>query len=450
MRGVALLLALQTGVGVVGGLAFPAQPPPGDLHTPSSFQTTTTTSGTAAAAVTDPAQATFPSTSTTSTSSSSSYSPTPTLLFLPVSGASPDPLGISKVSGFYGPGAWTAWFLTIVASWIGGIREPGKRIDVNTALFLLGTNWAAVDVFRSIHALRSVRPDQPDYEVEFTKGMGNYAAAFTIAFWGIIHALLQMVTLSSAMRARMLVVGMVLPLVALTATAFGPILARLDGHAINSFPALYWKGMREDTHSTVIKLYVTATPILLIAPAVGYLYKEYDSIFPRRLKTIFTIIKEVAVSDAADLALTLYILLSLVTLLVSVLLSLVKNDEAYLWGMAPFLLLFSPIILVSGPIACLVLIPGNTIVYIFEGYLGLGSNASESCFFMPCAPQTIKEEDQLYALLAGLFALGYELALPLYKKLRQGYRERRLFVQDVEGRLRQFEMRRTTAAARGS
>jgi hypothetical protein len=175
----------------------------------------------------------------TRTTSSPSSSPTEsesTKLFLPVTTAPPDPLGITQVSGFYGPGAWAAWFLTIVASWVRIFRKSKERVDLNTALFLLGTNWAAVDIFRSIHALQSLLPNQPEYELNFTKCMGSYGAAFAVVFLGAVHALLQIpftILLFGGMecmsrRLRTLVVGLVLPLIALTATAFGPVLTGLE------------------------------------------------------------------------------------------------------------------------------------------------------------------------------------------------------------------------------
>jgi hypothetical protein len=444
MRGVVVLLAFQIGVGVVGGLALAL---PADLHTPtSSIQTSTLPS----IRSTDPAQAIPQSTgssTSTSVSSSSTYTSAKSApLFLSVSAASPDPLGISKVSGFYGPGAWAAWFLTIVASWVGGIHGTKKKVDVNTALFLLGANWAAVDVFRSIHALRSLRSDQLDYTIEFSKGMGNYAAAFTVTFWGVFIALLQMCLVFSEERARMLIVGLVLPLIALTATIFGPVFTGLGGSALNLFPALYWIGMGDELHGITVML-AAATFILVLAPLIGALvFQERNTLFPRWVKTTVSTIKEIVNSDAAGMAFGLYVVFSFVTLVVSVILCISKNDEVYLWGMSPFLILFSPILLITGPMGWLVVIPGSIVVYLFKGYLHFGSNVSESCFFMQCAPQSIKEEDQLYALLAGLFALGYEIAPHAFKKLRDRYRERRLFFQQVEERLEQSEMRRRAAA----
>jgi hypothetical protein len=446
MRCAGVLLVLHIGVLGVGGLALPA-----NLHTPtSSIQTSRSAPITTTETIKDSAQAITQSTrtNTAAASSSSSYSYSSsksTPLFLSVSASFPDPLGISRVSGFYGPGAWAAWFLTIVASWVGGIRESNKKVDVNTMLFLLGANWAAVDIFRSIHASRSLRPDQPEYNLEFPKGMGNYAAAFSVTFWGTFHSLLQMCFLYSEKRIRMLAVGIVLPLIALTATALGPVFTGMDGNALNDFPALYWKGMGDELHGIVVML-AAATLILLLAPLIAFLCGKRHTIFPRWVTTTFAAIKEFLNSDAMGTAIGFYILFSFITLVISVIICIAKNDAVYLWGMAPFLILFLPILLITGPMGWLVVIPGSIVAYICKGYLGFGSNFSESCFFMPCAPQTIKEEDQLYALLAGLLALGFELVVPVFKKLRDVFRERRLFIQDVEGRMRQFEMRRTTGA----
>jgi hypothetical protein len=65
-----------------------------------------------------------------------------------------DPYGIANVSGFYGPGAWSGWMLAMLASFIRIYTKPHARIDPNTWLFVLGTNWAAVDVLRLLPDIR--------------------------------------------------------------------------------------------------------------------------------------------------------------------------------------------------------------------------------------------------------------------------------------------------------
>jgi hypothetical protein len=319
-----------------------------------------------------------------------------------------------------------------------------KKVDVNTALFLLGTNWAAVDVFRSIHTLRSIHPDQPNYKVHFIKGMGSYGAAFTVVFWGTFQTILQAsLTLlllandQSHLRRRflMLILGLVLPLIALTATTFGPVTYGLGSGILDFFPALYWKGMGSDTHAILVT-YAAGTGILIVAFFIIAFFIVVWSLLP-----LEHVMKSETVTGV------LFLCGSSSLLLFSVSLILTVKSNVYLWGTLPFLLFFSPILLGAGVMMWIVNIPGSIVVYVFKAYLRLGSNVSESCFFMPCAPQSIKEEGQLYPLLVGLFSLfAFEILPPIFGELRQRYRENRLFVQDVQGRLRQFQMRRRTRA----
>jgi len=47
--------------------------------------------------------------------------------------------------------------------------------------------------------------------------------------------------------------------------------------------------------------------------------------------------------------------------------------------------------------------PPSSIYYFF--YILWGTPISESCFFMPCAPQSIKDWDQAFSLTAALILL---------------------------------------------
>jgi hypothetical protein len=80
-------------------------------------------------------------------------------LYIAVTTAAPDLIGISKVNGWYGPGAWAAWFLTIVGSWCGLLRGSNAKIDLNTGAFLAGMNWAAVDLLRYIVQIKHAPTD---------------------------------------------------------------------------------------------------------------------------------------------------------------------------------------------------------------------------------------------------------------------------------------------------
>jgi hypothetical protein len=66
-------------------------------------------------------------------------------------------------------------------------------------------------------------------------------------------------------------------------------------------------------------------------------------------------------------------------------------------------------------------------MYDFECYLNRHFKRSQSCFFMPCAPQSIQEEDQKAALFAGLFHF-------VAQKLRNQYQDCAVFGNHVEER----------------
>jgi hypothetical protein len=64
---------------------------------------------------------------------------------------------------------------------------------------------------------------------------------------------------------------------------------------------------------------------------------------------------------------------------------------------------------------------------------------------MPCAPQSITETDQAFALLAGIFSIVVpEFGIPLFQRLLAEHRARILFQKDVE---RRIEMARITRMA---
>jgi len=46
----------------------------------------------------------------------------------------------------------------------------------------------------------------------------------------------------------------------------------------------------------------------------------------------------------------------------------------------------------------------STVFYVYKAYLRHEADPSMSCFLMPCSPQSIKDEDQIWSLFAGLFS----------------------------------------------
>lgn len=79
--------------------------------------------------------------------------------------------------------------------------------------------------------------------------------------------------------------------------------------------------------------------------------------------------------------------------------------------------------------------------YVGVAYVPRWSKASQSCFFMPCAPQSINEKDQLFALFAGLvLLLGWEVIPVLTAEFSKRYRDRQEFVQHMEEHMKQLVM----------
>jgi len=58
------------------------------------------------------------------------------------------------VSGFYGPGGWAAWCISLVASWAPILLEDYTH-NLHLIAYALYMNWAAVDCFRSLSLRRT-------------------------------------------------------------------------------------------------------------------------------------------------------------------------------------------------------------------------------------------------------------------------------------------------------
>jgi hypothetical protein len=101
----------------------------------------------------------------------------------------------------------------------------------------------------------------------------------------------------------------------------------------------------------------------------------------------------------------------------------------------------------AGSIELIVIVFYYSAAYFVLAYFRVGSSPSKSCFFMPCSPQSIREEDQLWALFAGLFSfMVCEIIGPGYKSAKDVRKKRRVFVQEVEARLRESRRAETSGA----
>ncbi|KAJ5964799.1 uncharacterized protein N7479_004675 [Penicillium vulpinum] len=385
------------------------------------------------------------------TSSSSDAAPSPSTeasesgfpVYLVVTSEPPDVLGIGNVSGFYGPGSWAAWFISIVASWGRLIRASEERFDPNTWLFLLGTNWAAVGLFRGIRMAQSIPLDSLTYDADLGSLKGSIGAAFTVTFWGSFHSSLQYlltIMLFDTLEPRRyrlwtLLLGMILPSLALMHSA-APIRTM-------NVPALYWQAINSGAYD--LNLIVAAgTPYFIMPFSVWLLwYLEISllpSVFSETLKQAFN---KVITSRMVVKVLRLFAFVSFFVVPISIIMINVTDDPRWWIGLLPIAPLYLYFLLLAFPLFWIVLAGCASAWYAFVAYVTRSVKASQSCFFMPCAPQSINEEDQLFALFAGLLVfIGWEIIPIIVKEFRKRYRDRREFVRDMEERMRDLEMRR--------
>jgi len=91
-----------------------------------------------------------------------------------------------------------------------------------------------------------------------------------------------------------------------------------------------------------------------------------------------------------------------------------------------------------------------SVMFLFKRFSG-SIESSDSCFFMPCAPQSISETDQAGALFIGLFLfLAVEIVIPLYKILKMRYRDDENFRLMVDRRFQAGVIRRVVGEATGN
>lgn len=357
-----------------------------------------------------------------------------------------DPYGIAQVSGFYGPGQWSGWFLAVISSAIRIYTNPYARFDPNTWLFVVGTNWAAVDVFRTLPMI--LRAD--DASVKVT---GTFSAALMFTFWGNIFAAMQLLILfipseSERVPTQRIIthlIGLALPSFAQTAVFLSTstktfwltdtfILGRVD---LLTIPFLYM-GISIDINwrsNTLWGFFCTTLVFSIIigvtlpALLIVWLYRTYNCVrcIGERLFASLKSLKR----RSAILVCLFYLCVGVTYLVFS---GMVYQKPAGSSFPILFLSLF-PIMFPAAVCATATFIVH--FVFIICGYLmalivtGFQS-WSAACFFMPCAPQSIFEWDQAYSLVVGIILLfGVEI-LPAVMKHRK---DRRDFVEDLESRM---------------
>jgi hypothetical protein len=151
----------------------------------------------------------------------------------------------NEVSGFYCAGAWIAWVITLMASWIPILRK-GYESNLHDIPHALYTNWAAIDMFRqkpSTHALQP-RSNEDPHKPLLVSREKVMAASFAVVGVGVVHAHMQQVAClhqlrkeetmehgnakSIRSRSHVIVLGVALPSVAWLVWAPGMYLGLLN------------------------------------------------------------------------------------------------------------------------------------------------------------------------------------------------------------------------------
>jgi hypothetical protein len=292
--------------------------------------------------------------------------------------AADESLGINNVSGFYGPGSWIAWYLTLATSWVAVIRNDHSN-NLHHIGYLLYVNWAAIDVIR-----KSVQVplDATDTDSRNISSNGPLGAALVVTWWGVVHATLQFTysILSTGgahdplyfnvrRRSTLLKVGVILPSIAgLVCFIYIP---REDfGQPI---PALCWDGMVLDRSRHISRYICAAALWSLCSSTTAVLLVDCSRFWPSSLER----------TPKEHICLTMLF---------------------YLIGFIPVSLSLPYLLALTE-----------------SGLSGRGI-WQKSCFFMPCAPHNLMEWDQAFPVFRGVFMVGYEFGLGHMPQLLRSFK----------------------------
>lgn len=342
-------------------------------------------------------------------------------LFLHLDSAAPDTIGFALVNGYYGPGSWAGWFLFVCYSWYTLLRSKSSTVDLSTISFALPLNAIAIDHFHHLKAISALKlVDDPSW----TQHGASLGAAFTVLFWGLLCMIAQGVVVLlypgflrvNGARGIILLIGSVLPAASLAAAAW-----MLDVEMIACIPALYWPGMYNSgwennmslDHWSGYALATTTGTWLLFSYAclATYLILWFTLSDRSVTRSVTHLINLLPRSWMIENPLTQFCLCLLAgTLVLVVFMTCLLTGHEYVavvmvvMSLFCFLMIavFSALWLGVGSIALI----AHVSTYLFAICFSKKTSITQSCFFMPCAPQSITELDQAIDLCTGLFILG--------------------------------------------
>ena len=266
------------------------------------------------------------------------------------------PPDFSQISGFYGPGAWAAWVITMVASWV-PVMQGDHTHNLHFIGYALYTNWAAIDFIRQVNRDPG---DNSDCSAAKQARLENTIASIAVMNVGTCQAVGQMLVYIylvahkstpsrhlSAVRRMHLSVGATLPL------------------CIMCFSSLSYYEL--DINVLMCAILGLCIVAMFTAGVAGYALGDLLSPGP----------------DFSFITFNFYIVMMVCVGMLHAVFSYTTGRAAhvaYLRCMLP----------------------------------------SPRCYFVPCAPQRIGEWDQAFTLLVALVFFLYEFGVGMFRLVRSG------------------------------
>ena len=329
--------------------------------------------------------------------------------------------------------------------------------DPNTCLFLVGMNWAAVDVVKITKAMNALnKEDEGGYQEKFNKYLGRFGAAFSVLFTGIYHTkyqLLFMMKSSNKRRLYTLAVFSLFPMCAMLGTykvLKDATPSNIHRHypktpSITSMtiPALYWRNMEYQGHLISMWFaWLTPTPIILVQVFIAtflVLSKYLPQPMPNKLHVAYKWAMENVETLQQIWGFSLPVSFCIGFLGDTI--SEKSGNPTWNWAWA----LGGPSFYILALLYLETHFPMMAIWYTFSAYFHIGSNVSDSCYFMPCSPYSLLDSDQLMALVLGLVAVVAVEGPLIWKYVKRLETSNRIWTASMEQRFSIFNARRATS-----
>ncbi|KAF2821923.1 hypothetical protein CC86DRAFT_410323 [Ophiobolus disseminans] len=288
-----------------------------------------------------------------------------------------------EVSGFYGPGAWAAWFITLFASWIPLIQDDYTH-NLHFISYALYTNWAAMDALRQLSKRLGLATGYDGYRALLTS---REATAFEwlagrpmseMAVWVLVTRQAS----TDEQRADYLAAARSYREWEASSSGFTAARAVLSLGlllAVAQLLVCWWK-VKKHAGSQVEDSIRRRGFVILVGMFAPSLIAPIELMLPEKPEVIFG-----------------------VSLLFLSRLKSFSNSTLVLYIPNPF-----PRFSGSITFAYVLVLIGSAIIVFSELLLLLHGEVNRACYLMPCTSVSIRELDQSFALFAALFFLVYE------------------------------------------